>query len=167
MLPAVAGTEKGPQGAKFSARQAASSGNFFSSRASVIGSLPRFAFSNTFQIDTRRLPHRAATLSGGNQQKVALGKWLGAQPRVVLVEEPTRGVDVGARAEIYAHLRRLANEGLAVVFASSDLPEVLGLADTVASFYRGRLVRVAPAQEWTAARLLSDVMHAPAAETAA
>jgi ribose transport system ATP-binding protein len=120
-----------------------------------------------FQIDTRRLGHRAATLSGGNQQKVALGKWLGAQPRVVLVEEPTRGVDVGARAEIYRHLRRLANEGLAVVFASSDLPEVLGLADTVASFYRGRLVRVAPAQEWTAGRLLADVMHAPAAETAA
>jgi ribose transport system ATP-binding protein len=115
-----------------------------------------------FQIDSRRLGHRAATLSGGNQQKVALGKWLGAQPRVVLVEEPTRGVDVGARAEIYAHLRRLANEGLAVVFASSDLPEVLGLADTVASFYRGRLVRVAPAEEWTAARLLADVMHAPA-----
>jgi ribose transport system ATP-binding protein len=115
-----------------------------------------------FQIDARRLGHRAATLSGGNQQKVALGKWLGAQPRVVLVEEPTRGVDVGARAEIYAHLRRLADEGLAVVFASSDLPEVLGLADTVASFYRGRLVRVAPAQDWTAARLLADVMHAPA-----
>jgi ribose transport system ATP-binding protein/rhamnose transport system ATP-binding protein len=120
-----------------------------------------------FQIDTRRLGHRAATLSGGNQQKVALGKWLGAQPRVVLVEEPTRGVDVGARAEIYRHLRRLANDGLAVVFASSDLPEVLGLADTVASFYRGRLVRVAPAQEWTAARLLADVMHAPTMETAA
>ena len=116
-----------------------------------------------FQIDLRRLGHRAATLSGGNQQKVALGKWLGPQPRVVLVEEPTRGVDVGARAEIYAHLRRLANEGLAVVFASSDLPEVLGLADTVASFYRGRLVRLAPAKEWTAARLLADVMHAPAA----
>ena len=115
-----------------------------------------------FQIDTRRLGHRAATLSGGNQQKVALGKWLGAQPRVVLVEEPTRGVDVGARAEIYRHLRRLANEGLAVVFASSDLPEVLGLADTVASFYRGRLVRVAPAEEWTASRLLAQVMHAPA-----
>jgi ribose transport system ATP-binding protein len=115
-----------------------------------------------FQIDSRRLGHRAATLSGGNQQKVALGKWLGAQPRVVLVEEPTRGVDVGARAEIYRHLRRLANEGLAVVFASSDLPEVLGLADTVASFYRGRLVRVAPAAEWTAARLLAQVMHAPA-----
>jgi ribose transport system ATP-binding protein len=120
-----------------------------------------------FQIDTRRLGHRAATLSGGNQQKVALGKWLGAKPRVVLVEEPTRGVDVGARAEIYAHLRRLADDGLAVVFASADLPEVLGLADTVASFYRGRLVRVAPAQEWTAARLLGDVMHAPVAEAVA
>jgi ABC-type sugar transport system ATPase subunit len=114
-----------------------------------------------FQIDNRRLGHRASTLSGGNQQKVAVGKWLGVEPRVLLVEEPTRGVDVGARAEIYSHLRRLANQGLAVVFSSSDLPEVLGLADTIASFYRGRLVRIAPAEDWTAAGLLRDVMHEP------
>src|SRR5262249_55575163 len=112
-----------------------------------------------FQVDTRRLAHRAATLSGGNQQKVALGKWLGTQPRVLLVEEPTRGVDVGARSEIYSHLRRLADQGLAIVFASSDLPEVLGLADTVATFYRGRLVRVAPASGLTTADVLRDVTH--------
>jgi ribose transport system ATP-binding protein len=112
-----------------------------------------------FQIDPRRLGHQASTLSGGNQQKVALGKWLGVEPRVLLVEEPTRGVDVGARAEIYAHLRRLAAEGLAVVFASSDLPEILGLSDTIATFYRGRLVRIALATEWTHAHVLRDVMH--------
>ena len=112
-----------------------------------------------FQVDPRRLGHRTATLSGGNQQKVALGKWLGIEPRVLLVEEPTRGVDVGARAEIYLHLRRLADQGLAIVFASSDLPEVLGLADTVATFYRGRLIRVAPASELTTAALLRDVTH--------
>ena len=112
-----------------------------------------------FQIDARRLGHQVLTLSGGNQQKVALGKWLGVEPRVLLVEEPTRGVDVGARAEIYAHLRRLAAEGLAVVFASSDLPEVLGLSDTIATFYRGRLVRIAPVGEWTHTLVLHDVMH--------
>ena len=112
-----------------------------------------------FQVDSRRLGHRTATLSGGNQQKVALGKWLGIKPRVLLVEEPTRGVDVGARAEIYLHLRRLADQGLAIMFASSDLPEVLGLADTVATFYRGRLIRVAPASELTTAALLRDVTH--------
>src|SRR5439155_13949792 len=112
-----------------------------------------------FQVDPRRLRHGASTLSGGNQQKVALGKWLGVEPRVLLVEEPTRGVDVGARAEIYAHLRKLADRGLAVVFASSDLPEVIGLADTVATFYRGRLVRTAPADDLRHADVLRDVMH--------
>jgi ribose transport system ATP-binding protein len=116
-----------------------------------------------FQVDQRRLRHGASTLSGGNQQKVALGKWLGVEPRVLLVEEPTRGVDVGARAEIYAHLRKLADRGLAVVFASSDLPEVIGLADTVATFYRGRLVRTSPASELRHADVLRDVMHREAA----
>jgi ribose transport system ATP-binding protein len=115
-----------------------------------------------FQLDRARLGHRASTLSGGNQQKVALGKWLGLEPRALLVEEPTRGVDVGARAEIYSHLRKLADRGLAVVFASSDLQEVMGLADTIATFYRGRLVRIAPAAELTHSELLRDVTHGPA-----
>jgi len=112
-----------------------------------------------FQIDVRRLDQPVATFSGGNQQKVALAKWLGVEPTVLLVEEPTRGVDVGARAEIYAHIRALAERALAVIFASSDLPEVLGLADTVATFYRGRLVRVAPAQALSARQLMRDVTH--------
>ena len=76
----------------------------------------------------------AGVLSGGNQQKVALGKWLAINPKVLLVNEPTRGVDVGARAEIYQKLRDLANEGTAVIFASTDIQEVAGLADRVVSF---------------------------------
>jgi ABC-type sugar transport system ATPase subunit len=112
-----------------------------------------------FAISRSRLPHRAGTLSGGNQQKVALGKWLGPEPRVLLVEEPTRGVDVGARAEIYRHLRALANQGLAIVFASSDLDEVRGLSDTVGALFRGRLVRTAPASSISAAELLQYVTH--------
>jgi ribose transport system ATP-binding protein len=80
------------------------------------------------------------SLSGGNQQKVVLGKWLAATPKVLLLDEPTRGVDVAARAEIYARLHALAAAGLAVVFVSSDLEEVLALADR-ALVMRGGAVR--------------------------
>jgi D-xylose transport system ATP-binding protein len=73
----------------------------------------------------------AATLSGGNQQKIVIGKWLDLEPRVLLLDEPTRGVDVGAKAEIYALIEALAARGHAVVIASSDLPEVVRLADRV------------------------------------
>lgn len=112
-----------------------------------------------FQVDVRRLSSIAGNLSGGNQQKVALGKWIGPEPRALLVDEPTRGVDVGARAEIYGHLRKLAESGLAIVFASSDMQEVLGLSDTVATFYRGRLVSTGPIEEMDAARVLREVTH--------
>ena len=112
-----------------------------------------------FQLDRRRLSSRAFALSGGNQQKVALGKWLGIEPRVLLVDEPTRGVDVGARAEIYGHLRRLADEGLAIVFASSDTQEVLGLADTVISFYRGLEVARYDHASIDDVRLVRDITH--------
>jgi ribose transport system ATP-binding protein/rhamnose transport system ATP-binding protein len=112
-----------------------------------------------FKVDPRRIRHLTRNLSGGNQQKVALAKWLGIEPRALLVEEPTIGVDVGARAEIYTHLRDLAQKGLGIVFASSDIQEVLGLADTVASFYRGRLVNVAAVAETDAARVLREVTH--------
>ena len=105
------------------------------------------------------LSSHAGKLSGGNQQKVALAKWLGIQPSILLVEEPTRGVDVGARAEIYRHLRRLASQGMAIIFASSDNQEVLGLADTVATFFRGQVVRIAPADEIEHGDLLRDVTH--------
>ncbi|WP_344424857.1 sugar ABC transporter ATP-binding protein [Pseudonocardia ailaonensis] len=112
-----------------------------------------------FSIDESRLTADADTLSGGNQQKVALGKWLGTDPRVLLVEEPTRGVDVGARAEIYAQLRRLCREGLSVIVASSDTAEVLGLCDTIGVFYKGRLVETRRARDWTESALLTRVMH--------
>ncbi len=120
-----------------------------------------------FAIDTRRLTSTVATLSGGNQQKVAVGKWLGSEPKVLLLEEPTRGVDVGARAEIYTSLRRLCDAGLAIVVVSSDTAEVLGLCDTIATFYRGRLTSIAPYGERTEEDLAREVMHTAPGEEAA
>ncbi|HSP32888.1 MAG TPA: ATP-binding cassette domain-containing protein [Thermoanaerobaculia bacterium] len=77
------------------------------------------------------------TLSGGNQQKVVLAKWLLTHPKVLLLDEPTRGIDVGAKQEIYAQIRRLAADGLAIVLVSSELPEVLGLSDRVLVLHEG------------------------------
>ncbi|MDT5156249.1 MAG: D-xylose transport system ATP-binding protein [Acidobacteriota bacterium] len=79
------------------------------------------------------------TLSGGNQQKVVLAKWLLTNPRVLFLDEPTRGIDVGAKQEIYAQINRLAKEGLAIVLVSSELPEVLGLSDRVMVLHEGRV----------------------------
>lgn len=79
----------------------------------------------------------AATLSGGNQQKVVLGKWLSMQPRVMFFDEPTRGIDVGAKSEIYALMRGLADQGVAIVMISSDMEEVIGVSDRVAVMHEG------------------------------
>jgi len=81
----------------------------------------------------------AGTLSGGNQQKVVLAKWLLTNPRVLFLDEPTRGIDVGAKQEIYAQINALARQGLAIVLVSSELPEVLGLSDRVLVLHEGRL----------------------------
>ncbi|MEU0067905.1 ATP-binding cassette domain-containing protein, partial [Streptomyces albidoflavus] len=84
-------------------------------------------------------------LSGGNQQKVVIAKWLAARPRVLLFDEPTRGVDVGAKAAIHTLVRELAAEGLAVLIVSSELPELLGMSDRVLVMADGRLAGELPA----------------------
>ena len=102
-------------------------------------------------------------LSGGNQQKVVLARWLLRECRVLLLDEPTRGVDVGARAEIYAVVRALADSGVAVVVVSSEVEEVLGLADRVLVVREGRVVHEGPAHEIDESRVLDLVMEGSAA----
>ncbi len=85
-----------------------------------------------------------ASLSGGNQQKVALARWLATKPRVLILDEPTQGVDVGAKGEIHRIIRRLAGDGLAVLLISSDLPEVLAMSDRIGVMRGGRLVETLP-----------------------
>lgn len=115
----------------------------------------------TAQLDVRPADPRrpARTLSGGNQQKVVLARWLLHGCTVLLLDEPTRGVDVGARSEIYALVRRLAGEGVAVVLVSSEVPEVLGLADRVLVVREGRIVHAGPATELDEHRVLDLVME--------
>jgi ribose transport system ATP-binding protein len=79
------------------------------------------------------------SLSGGNQQKVVLAKWLAMRPRVLIFDEPTRGIDVGAKSEIYLMLRRLADSGVAILMISSDMEEVIGVSDRIAVMHEGRI----------------------------
>ena len=94
---------------------------------------------DSLQIKTTSLDVPVNHLSGGNQQKVVLGKWLMTHPRVLFLDEPTRGIDVGAKAEIHALMAKLAQEGVAIVFVSSELPEILGMSDRVLVLHEGRL----------------------------
>ncbi len=110
-----------------------------------------------FTVDPKRLPQEAGVLSGGNQQKVALGKWLSISPKVILVNEPTRGVDVGARAEIYQILRDLADQGAAIVVASTDIQEITNLPDRIVSFYRGVQIGELQLDEMTSANILEQI----------
>ncbi len=110
-----------------------------------------------FTVDVARLNAEAGVLSGGNQQKVALGKWLAITPRVILVNEPTRGVDVGAKAEIYQKMRDLADEGAAIVFASTDMQEITYLPDRVITFYRGMPIGGFALADITTAGILKEI----------
>jgi ribose transport system ATP-binding protein len=85
---------------------------------------------------------RAANLSGGNQQKVVLAKWLTFRPRVLIFDEPTRGIDVGAKAEIYELIRGLAAKGVSVIVISSEMEEVLGISDRIAVMHEGQLTGI-------------------------
>ena len=96
----------------------------------------------------------AGTLSGGNQQKVVLGKWLLTKPRVLLLDEPTRGIDVGTKQEIYSEINKLAKDGIAIVLVSSELPEVLGLSDRVIVLHKGRVAAEFTREEATPEKVM-------------
>jgi rhamnose transport system ATP-binding protein len=109
---------------------------FLSSRAEDRAAGPWAA---RLQVKTNALDMPATTMSGGNQQKVVIAKWLATEPRLLIIDEPTRGIDVGTKAEVHRLLSELAGQGMAVLMISSELPEVLGMADRVLVVCEGRI----------------------------
>jgi len=97
-----------------------------------------------------------SSLSGGNQQKVVLAKWLSTKPKILLLDEPTRGIDVGAKAEIYQLINKLAKEGMAIIVISSELPEVIGISDRIVTFCEGRITGEFNREDATQEKLLSS-----------
>ena len=95
-----------------------------------------------------------SSLSGGNQQKVVLAKWLAARPDVLILDEPTRGVDVGAKQEIYSIINDLAANGMAIIMVSSDLPEIINMCDNVCVVRSGRIVAKLPRNEITQEKVM-------------
>jgi ABC-type sugar transport system ATPase subunit len=96
-------------------------------------------YARELRTKTPSLEQRVGNLSGGNQQKVVLAKWLLTQPKVLFLDEPTRGIDVGAKVEIYNIMNDLVDQGVCVVMVSSELPEVLGMSDRILVIHEGRL----------------------------
>lgn len=95
-----------------------------------------------FAIKTPSVSSQVSTLSGGNQQKVALSRWLATKPSVLILDEPTQGIDVGAKAEIHSLIGDLASEGMAILMISSDLPEILGMSDRIAVMHAGTIAGI-------------------------
>ncbi len=105
-------------------------------------------------IKTPTVMQIVGNLSGGNQQKVVLSKWLHTAPEVLILDEPTRGIDVGAKYEIYTIINQLADAGKAVVVISSELPELLGICDRIYTLAYGRMTGQLPASDATQERLM-------------
>ncbi len=116
------------------------------------------ALAESLSIRAASLDMEVGLLSGGNQQKVALGKWLQTGPRLLLLDEPTRGIDVGAKREIYQLLDDLTARGIAILLITSELPELLALSDRIAVMHRGRLAAEFTRAEATAERILEAAM---------
>jgi inositol transport system ATP-binding protein len=95
--------------------------------------------SEKLRIKTPNLYERVENLSGGNQQKVLIGRWLLTRPRILILDEPTRGIDVGAKAEIHRLVSQLAKDGVAVIMISSEMPEVLGMSDRIMVMHEGKV----------------------------
>ena len=112
-------------------------------------------FIESLRIRTPSMEQRVGALSGGNQQKVVIARWLATNPKALILDEPTRGIDVGAKAEVHALIARLAEQGVAILMISSELPEILGMSHRVLVMRAGRIVADIPRDEATEERIMA------------
>jgi ABC-type sugar transport system ATPase subunit len=112
-------------------------------------------YRDSLRIKAHSVQAAAGTLSGGNQQKVALARWLATHPRIMILDEPTQGVDVGSKSEIHELIMELAERGMAVILISSELPEVMGMSDRIAVFHAGAIAGFLSREEATQERIMS------------
>jgi ribose transport system ATP-binding protein len=117
------------------------------------------SYINQLGIKTNSDTAAAKSLSGGNQQKIVLAKWLATNPQVLLLDEPTRGIDINAKAEIYKLMKSLAAAGMGIVMVSSELPEILAVSDRVLVMCEGQLTASIPIEEATEAGILKYALH--------
>jgi ABC-type sugar transport system ATPase subunit len=111
-------------------------------------------FKRSLQITCRNVQQAVQNLSGGNQQKVVLAKWLLVRPKVLIVDEPTRGVDIGAKAEVHGLLHEFAREGSAVIVISSELPEILDVSDRIYIMREGKITGMLPREGATEEKIM-------------
>ena len=102
---------------------------------------------------------KAGNLSGGNQQKIVLAKWLASDPDILILDEPTRGIDVGAKYDIYCLINKMVEEGKSVIMISSEMPELLGMCDRIYVMSEGRLAGEFTAEEATQERIMASIMQ--------
>jgi putative multiple sugar transport system ATP-binding protein len=110
-------------------------------------------------IKSSSIYHKIQNLSGGNQQKVVLAKWIFAAPDILILDEPTRGIDVGAKYEIYTIINQLAEEGKSIIFISSELPEILGICDRIYVMNEGRIVGELTKEEASQESIMKCIMQ--------
>jgi len=137
-------------------RSSLSKAGFLTARAESRAAEP---WAGRLEVKTGALDMDAATMSGGNQQKVVIAKWLATHPKLLIIDEPTRGIDVGTKAEVHRLLSELAGQGLAILMISSELPEVLGMVDRVLVVCEGRLTANLDRDEATPETVMRAATH--------
>jgi ABC-type sugar transport system ATPase subunit len=127
--------------------------NYFVNRGRARQLVQKFV--DKLNIRTPSLEQRVLNLSGGNQQKVVLAKWLASNPKVLILDEPTRGIDVGAKAEVYTIMNDLVRQGIGIIMISSEMPEILAISDRILVMYEGRIMGEITRAEATQERIMT------------